>query len=42
VTISEETGMAHQDAQRGIAWALDVLVADLRRENISEHRSALS
>ena len=41
VTISEETGMAHQDAQRGIAWALDVLVADLRRESTSEQRSAL-
>jgi hypothetical protein len=41
VTISEETGMTHQDAQRGIAWALDVLVADLRRESTSEHRSAL-
>jgi AcrR family transcriptional regulator len=40
VTISEETGLDAQDAQRGIAWALDVLVADLRREHTTEDRSA--
>ncbi len=38
VTISEETGMPAADAQQGIAWALDVLVADLRRENTPEQR----
>jgi AcrR family transcriptional regulator len=40
VTISEETGLSALDAQRGIAWALDVLVADLRREHAREDRSA--
>ncbi len=40
VTISEETGLPAQDAQRGIGWALDVLVADLRREHTREDRPA--
>ncbi len=40
VTISEETGLPAQDAQRGIAWALDVLVAELRHEHTREDRSA--
>ena len=30
--------MSAGDAQRGIVWALDVLVADLRRENTPGHR----
>lgn len=33
VTISEEAGLAAADAQQGIAWALDILIADLRSEN---------
>jgi AcrR family transcriptional regulator len=38
VTISEETGLSAEDAQQGVAWALDVLVADLRAENTSARR----
>ena len=37
VTISEETGLSAGEAQQGIAWALDVLVAALRSENAGEH-----
>ncbi len=40
VTISEETGLSAADAQRGIAWALDVLVAELRREHTTEDPTA--
>jgi AcrR family transcriptional regulator len=33
ITVSEECGLSAEDAQLGIAWAIDTLVADLRREN---------
>jgi len=33
ITVSEECGLSAEDARLGIAWALDTLVAGLRREN---------
>ena len=33
ITVSEECGLSAEDAQRGIAWAIETLVAALRREN---------
>jgi AcrR family transcriptional regulator len=33
ITVSEECELSAEDAQHGIAWAIDTLVADLRREN---------
>jgi len=33
ITVSEEYGLSAEDARLGIAWALDTLVAALRREN---------
>lgn len=33
ITVSEECGLSAEDAQLGIAWAINTLVADLRREN---------
>jgi len=33
ITVSEECGLSADDAQRGIAWAIDTLVDALRREN---------
>jgi AcrR family transcriptional regulator len=36
VTISEECNLSSDDARRGVAWAIDTLVAELRRENTAE------
>jgi AcrR family transcriptional regulator len=33
VTVSEECGISAEDAQQGIAWAIETLVAALRQEN---------
>ena len=33
LTVSEECGISAHDAQQGIAWAIDTLLAELRREN---------
>ena len=33
ITVSEECGLSAEDAQLGIAWAIDTLVAALRKEN---------
>jgi AcrR family transcriptional regulator len=33
LTVSEECGLSAEDAQLGIAWAIDTLVAALRQEN---------
>ncbi|HTS97489.1 MAG TPA: helix-turn-helix domain-containing protein [Streptosporangiaceae bacterium] len=33
ITVSEECGLSAEDAQRGIAWAIETLVATLRGEN---------
>jgi AcrR family transcriptional regulator len=33
ITVSEECGLSAEDARLGIAWAMDTLVAALRREN---------
>lgn len=38
VTVSEEAGLTADDAQRGIAWALDTLIAQLRQENTAHHQ----
>lgn len=37
VTISEECGLSSDDARQGVAWAIDILVTELSRENV-EHR----
>src|SRR5580658_2836402 len=37
ITVSEECGLSAEDAQRGIAWAIDTLVAALRDENSTDH-----
>ena len=33
ITVSEESGLSAEDARLGIAWAIDTLIAELRREN---------
>jgi AcrR family transcriptional regulator len=33
ITVSEECGLSAEDAQRGIAWAIETLIAALRRDN---------
>jgi len=33
ITVSEECGLSAEDAQLGIAWAIDTLIAALRRES---------
>jgi hypothetical protein len=33
ITVSEECGLSADDAQRGIAWAIETLIAALRCEN---------
>ena len=33
ITVGEECGLSAEDAQRGIAWAIETLIAALRRDN---------
>jgi AcrR family transcriptional regulator len=40
VTISEESGLPAEEAQLGIAWALDILIAQLRQENTAQQGKA--
>jgi AcrR family transcriptional regulator len=40
VTVSEETGLPAADAQRGVAWALETLVAALRAEHSASQHTA--
>ena len=40
ITVSEECGLSAEDAQLGIAWAIDTLVAALRRRKPGGRRAA--
>jgi AcrR family transcriptional regulator len=42
ITVSEECGLSAEDAQRGIAWAIETLIAALRRDNQAHDASHLS
>jgi AcrR family transcriptional regulator len=33
ITVSEECGLSAEDARLGVAWAINTLIAELRREN---------
>jgi peptidoglycan hydrolase-like protein with peptidoglycan-binding domain len=42
ITVSEECGLSAEDAQRGIAWAIETLIAALRRDNQAHDAKHLS
>jgi AcrR family transcriptional regulator len=42
ITVSEECGLSAEDAQRGIAWAIETLIAALRRDNQAHDARHLS
>jgi AcrR family transcriptional regulator len=42
LTVSEECELSAEDAQRGVAWAIETLIAALRRENQAHDAEHLS